>query len=239
MNFDIMQVELYNLESSKDIIDKIILENNKCIIISDPPYNVKYHYKDYHDNKPLAQYIKDTADILIRNDIPCVVLAYPEITYQLSIYTQKAPTKICTWVYNANTAHQHRNIAYYNIKPDFSLMRQPYKNPNDPRVKKLIEQGSKGAKLYDWWEFQQVKNKSSEKTTHPCQIPEKVMRNVCGIVPETGWTVIDPFCGAGSTAIGCLKANKDREEEAFIKFIGIDITQEYLDITEERIKNFA
>jgi len=233
-----MKLELYNIESSLEFINQLVNENEKCVIISDPPYNVKYHYKDYHDNKPLAQYVQETSEILIRDDIPCVVLAYPEIVYQFSIYRQKTPTKICTWVYNANTAHQHRNIAYYNIKPNFNLVRQPYKNPNDARIKKLIAEGSKGAKLYDWWEFQQVKNVSAEKTAHPCQIPEKVMRNVCGIIPDTGWTVIDPFCGAGSTAIGCLKANEDREEEVFVKFIGIDITQEYLDITTDRVQKY-
>lgn len=91
-----MQVELFNKLSTKDELDKIITENSKCIIISDPPYNVKYHYKDYHDNKPLAKYIEETSEILIRDDIPSVVLAYPEIVYQFAIYTQKTPKKICT-----------------------------------------------------------------------------------------------------------------------------------------------
>ena len=44
-------------------------------------------------------------------------------------------------------------------------------NPNDKRIQKRIAEGKTGAKLYDWWNVNQVKNNSKEKTAHPCQMP--------------------------------------------------------------------
>ena len=48
--------------------------------------------------------------------------------------------------------------------PDFKKVKQPYKNLHDKRIKKLIENGSEGARLYDWFDdIELVKNVSKEK----------------------------------------------------------------------------
>lgn len=125
-----------------------------------------------------------------------VVVLYPESLHKLSLAKQEAPERVVSWVYNSNTAKQHRDIAFYGITPDFKRVKQPYKNPKDKRIKALIAQG-KGARLYDWWEVNQVKNTSAEKTAHPCQMPVDVMKRVIGILPD-GIGVIDPFCGSGT-----------------------------------------
>ena len=55
------------------------------------------------------------------------------------------------------TAKQHRGIGFWNVHPDFRKVGQPYKNPNDKRIAKRIAEGKK-ARLYDWWNINQVKN---------------------------------------------------------------------------------
>ena len=104
---------------------------------------------------------------------------------------------------------------------------QPYKNPNDKRVKALIAKGSKGAKLYDWWEINQVKNVSKEKTKHPCQMPVEVMRRIIQILPDDA-TIIDPFMGSGTTGVACKELGR--------KFVGIELDERYFEIAEARIK---
>ena len=112
------------------------------------------------------------------------------------------------------------------MKPDFSKVRQPYKNLKDKRIQKRIAEGKTGAKLYDWWNINQVKNFSKDKTEHPCQMPIEVMKNIIGIIPED-FVIVDPFMGSGTTGVACKSLNRD--------FIGIEIDEKYFSIAKERI----
>lgn len=116
------------------------------------------------------------------------------------------------------------------VRPDFNLVRQPYKNPNDKRIKKRIAEGKTGSKLYDWWNVNQVKNVSKDKTKHPCQMPQEVMDNIIGILPDKDKiVVIDPFMGSGTTGLACKRYNVD--------FVGIEIDPLYYSIATERLGN--
>ena len=158
-----------------------------------------------------------------------MLIHYPEMLHKISIRIGESPERIVSWVYNSNTAKQHRDIAFYGIKPNFNQVRQPYKNLNDKRIQKRIAEGKTGAKLYDWWNINQVKNVSKEKTNHPCQMPLEVMCNIIGILPKAkDLIVIDPFMGSGTTGVACAENDVD--------FIGIEIDADYCEIAQERIK---
>ena len=141
-----------------------------------------------------------------------VIIHYPEQLYALAMEANIIPRRVVSWVYNSNTPRQHRDIAFFNIEPDFKRVRQPYKNPNDKRIRERIKRGLTGAKLYDWWNINQVKNISAEKTAHPCQMPLEVMKRIVGILPD-GITVLDPFMGSGTTGAAVLELNRERERE--------------------------
>ncbi len=119
-------------------------------------------------------------------------------------------------------------ISWWGCKPDFSRIRQPYKNPNDKRIKARIAAGHTGAKLYDWWEIQQVKNVSKEKTAHPCQIPEELIRKIILITANPGQVIIDTFAGSGTTN----KVARDLGYET----IGYEIDENYMNIINDRLK---
>lgn len=206
------------------LIDKYI--NKNTIIVTDPPFNIGYHYKGYNDNKDDIEYLSIISNILKK--APTVLVHYPEDIVKISVYTDIVPNRIISWVYNSNTRRQHRDIAFYGIDPDFSKVKQPYKNPNDKRIQKLIANGSRGTNLYDWWNVNQVKNVSKEKTSHPCQMPLEVMDRIIKILPDN-ITVVDPFCGSGTTGVACVKNNID--------FVGIEIVEEYAKIANERLAN--
>lgn len=133
--------------------------------------------------------------------------------------------------YNSNTPRQHRDAAYFRVKPDFSLVRQPYKNPTDKRIAERIARGYEGAKCYDWMEFNQVKNVSKKANangvTHPCQMPEEVMRRLVGIIPDE-YVIVDPFLGSGTTAIAAIRLKRH--------FIGFELDREYFNIAQNRIR---
>lgn len=208
---------------TKDYID------DKTIIVTDPPYNIKYHYKTYTDNKKQEEYWKDLCNLF--HLCPSVIVMYPENLYVLAAHLNKIPDKVCSWVYNANTAKQHRDIAYFGIKPDFNLYKQPYKDMKDPRCIELFKRTG-GARSYDWKEVPQVKNKNKDDAEtgiiHPCQMPIEIMKWVIGIIPKE-YKILDTFAGSGTTGVACAALDRD--------FIGIELDEDYVTLGNKRIEN--
>ena len=202
----------------------------QALIVTDPPFNVGYHYNTYKDKMSEQEYLEFLNKVLTTNNTPYVVIHYPESLYKIALFNDDVPKRVCSWVYNSNTAKQHRDIAFFGVEPNFKQVLQPYKNPNDKRIKKRIEEGKLGCKLYDWWNVNQVKNVSKSKTKHPCQMPLDVMKNVVGVLPK-GSIIIDPFMGSGTTGVAC--------KELGYEFIGCEIDSEYFNIAKERIEKIT
>ena len=213
------------LGNSLEELPKIKVKEEKFVVVTDPPFNVGYHYNTYKDNLDSDEYYEMLASIFQYS--PFVVIHYPEEIYKIAFQVGDFPEKVVSWVYNSNTAKQHRDIAFFGIKPDFRKYGQPYKNPTDKRIMQRIADG-KTARLYDWWEINQVKNVSKEKTGHPCQMPLEVMKRIVGILPSD-YTIVDPFMGSGTTALACKELNRN--------FIGIEMDSEYYSIAQQRLAN--
>lgn len=222
-------IKIYNAECLEFMQSQTFLDltkEKKVCIITDPPFNVGYHYNKYKDNLTEEEYYNFLKSIFTMYNFPFVVIHYPEPLYKISFQTSRFPEKIVSWVYNSNTAKQHRDIAFFGIKPDFKKVIQPYKNPNDKRIKERIAKGCLGGKLYDWWNINQVKNVSKKENPHPCVMPLEVMKNIVGILPND-YIIFDPFMGSGTTAIACKELNRD--------FIGCEIDETYFEIAKKRI----
>jgi len=198
-------------------------------IISDCPYNIKFNkYSDYKDNLSDKEYIDLISTF---KDLPVAIIQYPEEMMKYIVPALGIPDEVLAWCYPSNISRQFRLINIYNKKPDFSKVLQPYRNPTDKRVQKLIAEGSKGTPIYDWFsDINIVKNVSKEKLQHPCQIPVTLMERLILLLTEENDIVVDPFMGVGSTAIACLKTKRN--------YIGIEISQKYCSIAEKRIENF-
>lgn len=222
----ISQIINGDCEEELENIYRIYGTSRNIIIVSDPPFNIGYKYNTYNDKMTEEKYYEKLE--LIFGNVPSVVVHYPEALYKLAFQIGKFPEKVISWVYNSNTGRQHRDIAFFDVKPDMSKVRQPYKNLSDKRIQKRIAEGKTGAKLYDWWEINQVKNVSKDKTNHPCQMPIEVMSRIIGILPEDA-LIVDPFCGSGTTGVSCTLLGRD--------FIGIEIDKEYSEISQFRIEN--
>ena len=225
-------LSLYNCncyDFIKSDLYQTIIKQNKVCIITDPPFNIGYHYKSYNDKLKENEYFKKLKELFLKNDIPFIVVLYPEKICRLSMELNLEPTRIVSWIYNSNTGRQHRDIAFYNIKPNFALVKQPYKNPHDKRIKERIKNGKIGCKLYDWWQINQVKNVSKNKfgIDHPCIMPLEVMKNIIGIIP-TDYVIFDPFMGSGTTAVACQELGRT--------FIGCEIDTNYFSLVEKRLK---
>ena len=60
------------------------------------------------------------------------------------------------------------------------------------------------------------------------------MQYLIRLVTPKGGTILDPFNGSGSTGKAAMYENKDRN--AGYKYIGIELTPEYLPIADARIR---
>jgi hypothetical protein len=74
------------------------------------------------------------------------------------------------------------------------------------------------------------KSEREKHNNHPTVKPIKLMEYLIKLVSRKGAIVLDPFLGSGTTAIACLKLER--------QFIGIEKEEEYIKICEARIKPF-
>lgn len=77
------------------------------------------------------------------------------------------------------------------------------------------------------WDIPNVKSNHIEKTIHPCQFPVELVERCVLALTNEGDSVLDPYCGVGSTLIGALMHER--------KAIGIEREEQYVTISKERI----
>lgn len=85
--------------------------------------------------------------------------------------------------------------------------------------------GKNPGSVSDFWDIPTKPNKESHYAQYLDDLLKKPILAGC---PENG-IIYDPFMGSGTTAICCLRANR--------KFIGSEMSKEYYDLCNERIRN--
>lgn len=72
---------------------------------------------------------------------------------------------------------------------------------------------------------------SPAQNFHPTVKPIRLMRYLCRLIGPNGGTILDPFCGSGTTGIGAVL-------EGF-GFIGIEREEDFAEIAKYRIQHYA
>lgn len=214
-------IVVYN-NNFENIIDELTFD----YIITDPPYNVGYDYPDYKDKLTSEQYVNLLSPLHLHKTI---MIHYAEAFCGDVGKAMGCPERCVTWCYSSNLQRQSRMIAWYGCSPDFNKVKQPYKNPNDKRIKELVNNGSKGARLYDWWnDIQLVKNVSKDKCKgFTNQIPVALLERIILLTTKEGDVILDPFFGSGSLYFACKNTKR--------KCIGIEQSETHLGFFKERL----
>lgn len=223
------------------------IENVQTWIV-DPPYNIGYDYKsDFSDKMTPQEYSDLHYDFLelaydSTNDGGSFFLInYPEIIaeyYQSITESRWNFHQWMTWVYPSNIGmskkkftRASRTVLWLtkgkNTKVNIKAVTQPYKNPNDKRVKKLIGGGSMGTNLYDWQEINLCKNVSKDKNDYVNQIPSELLNRLILTTSDEGDIVADLMCGSGSTVVAASKLNR--------RGWGCDVNENLIPIWEKHI----
>ncbi len=78
------------------------------------------------------------------------------------------------------------------------------------------------------------RGETPRRNVHPTVKPTSLMQYLVRLVTPNGGTILDPFNGSGSTGKAVMYENKERNKN--YKYIGIEMTEEYLPISKARIE---
>ena len=207
--------------------DPKVLEPDKGIktFLTDPPYNLGFDYgPEVNDKQPEEDYHQmmedvfdscyeaagDNANLFIIHYPQDLAKMWPRLTKKWKFH------QWITWAYPANFGHSTKKwtnasrTILWLVKgnPEFYGERvvQPYRNPTDRRIKKLIhEEGKMGTSLYNWWTVNLCKNVSKDKKEYSNQIPEELLERIILSTTNVGDLVADPFSGTFSTSRTAMK----------------------------------
>jgi len=93
----------------------------------------------------------------------------------------------------------------------------------------LMKELGNGKQMRNLWELSPPQPKEKVHGKHPTQKPLKLLERILLSSSNEGDVVLDPFSGSGSTGIAALRLGR--------KYIGIEISEEYLDLTIKRLED--
>ncbi len=87
---------------------------------------------------------------------------------------------------------------------------------------------SKGKQMRSVWSIPSTPKREKLEGNHPTQKPLELLRRLISMCTIQGATVLDPFCGSGTTGVACVQLQRN--------FIGIDLDESYLELSSKRMK---
>ncbi|OQC12964.1 MAG: Modification methylase DpnIIB [Firmicutes bacterium ADurb.Bin080] len=93
----------------------------------------------------------------------------------------------------------------------------------------LMKEINDGKQMKDVWLVNLPRKNEKVYGKHPTQKPETLLERIILASTKENDTILDPFNGSGTTGVVACKLNR--------KYIGIDNTLEYLEISRNRIIN--
>ena len=228
-------------------LKKIPTESIDCIVTS-PPYWKGFEYESYFNSynqylKWSEKWLKECKRVLNRNGYFFLNVANDsETTVRvhelLNICTNKIMFKlhdtIIWYVYNRQPANTNRQLTNQH---EYIFMLRHSSNDINLHKKELYDYNPnifKTKNVGNVWEIPFNKNKSNvsfrkktkSKWGHngfPLDIPLSCIL----LSTEENDVVLDCFMGSGTTGVACKMLNR--------KFIGIDIMEEYVELSKQRI----
>ena len=218
---------IYNedcLEGMKRIPDNIV-----DLVVTDPPYCIKYKtgyrkdksHKFCHeiindDNKDLiTSYLKECYRILKENTAAYVFCS----SKTLDFFRHEAAKagfvikNVIIWVKNNWTAG--------DLKAQYGQQYEPILYLNKGRC--FIN----GKRITDVWSFPRV---AAQYLIHQNQKPVPLIEQCINKSLQLGGVIFDGFMGSGTTAIACMNTNRN--------YLGFEIDKEYYDLSIRRIKKY-
>jgi len=235
---------------NEDVLELLqrLPDNSVDCIYADPDYNVGIKYNDVSYTKKFEDYIswciawsKESHRVL-KEDGNFFIINYPKNNaYLRTRYLDEAFFNVneYVWVYRTNIGHSkkhfttaHRSILHCTKSKENKFYKenvaQPYENPTDRRIRKIISSGGAGRMPYSWLYYDLVKNVGINKTFHSCQIPEELSGTLIKSSTQPGDLVLILFGGSGSEISQCIALKRH--------YISAEIDPKYYRLIRDRLR---
>jgi len=217
--------KIYNSECLLGM--KQILDNSVDLIVTDPPYLIKYKTKNRknkqhkfcseilgdNDEQLIIDYISECYRILKKDSAMYIFCSSKKIEiFKIELQKKFNIKNIIIWVKNNGTMGDLS--AQFMQKYEMII---------------LVNKGRKkfnGKRITDVWLFDRVKG---NKQLHANQKPLELIEQCIIKHSNENDIVFDGFMGSGTTAIACINTNRN--------FIGFELDKEYFDIAVKRIED--
>jgi len=229
------------MKYSEDYINKIICgdclevmknipEDSIDLIVTDPPYGIKYAN---WDNK-IIDISKESYRVLKLNGSIVIFSGWSnvlDVKLQMEKYF-----RLNNWIIydrikgrgaKYNLVSTREDILWFVKGTKWTFNKQ---QSNVPKKTKGMgsKNGLKNRVLSNVWsDIPPLVPWSKERVNHPTQKPCSLIDRIIKMCSNEEDLVLDPFLGSGTTAVSCKKLNRN--------FIGIDIAREYCKLANERI----
>lgn len=163
-----------------------------------------------------------------------------------TIIYRKYGTEGAWWKYRFRVDHEYMPIFLKGKKPQY-FNKDPLKIPSkhggkvmtgsgnrrtDGTTTKTVKREINITKCRGTiWDYLNAGDKDNLKRKHPAVYPDQIPFDFIQCFCPPGGVVLDPFVGSGSTAVSAKKLNRN--------YIGYDISKEYCEIAEERLKKIS
>lgn len=224
------------------------MENSSIdLVITSPPYNMNLRirngsycsrqvvnefstkYKNFSDNLPIAEYNKFHSEVLKE-----LIRVSSLVFYNMQIVTGSKRSlfkmigdfadnlkEIIVW--DKGHGQPAMQTQVLNRRTELILIfEKDYPISRQFKTKGKFKRGT----LDDLWKISRPKKKNKN---HGAVFPEELVRTILENFSEQGDIIYDPFMGTGTTAVVAKMMGRN--------FIGSELSKEYCDIAEARIKS--
>ena len=243
-------VELNSIYNA-DCLEVMKLMANKSVdlVVTDPPYNISQEGKDIKRNYTHYNWKRESN---IKQDFgDWDKFNSDKDFFDFTVSWAKSVILLLkdkSWIY---VFFDKQKMGYWDlfIAPNFGLNSRcifvwiksnpvpSFRKMNWVSSSEFCYVGSKGNSRIKNFKLQKemnnyfiTPNKSSYgQTSHPTEKPTQLIKHLIEVNSNKGDTVFDPFMGSGTTGVACKELGRN--------FIGCEISKEYCEIAENRIRN--
>jgi len=206
---------------------KNIPDNSIDLVVTDPPYLIKYktnYRKDKHHDFCSEIQNDDNEELII--DFFCEV--YRVLKNNAAMYCFCSHKTVDFFMEQALASGFKIKNQIVWVKNNWTAGDLKAQFGQQYELILLLNKGRKefnGKRLTDVWNFDRVSGKSQ---LHQNQKPVNLLERCIEYHSQVGEIVLDPFMGSGSTGVACMNTNRN--------FIGMELDQKYFDIASKRIE---
>ena len=221
---------------------RTIASNSVDLIIADPPYNIGKDYGNNSDKQDFDEYINFTKEwltechrILKENGTIYIFIGFRYISYLYQILEKDLNMNFINWISWHYTQGIGKKKGFSPRHDDILMFSKTtsYKfNLDEIRIPQKFYRkvnNMRGANPGDVWEVSHIHYCQKGRQEHPTQKPEALIERMILASSNKGDLVIDPFSGSGTTLRVCQQLERN--------CIGIEINEEYVNQTKERLKS--